>query len=318
MQDDGSTEGRCQRYRAAPAALRAALQRLQAATPPLTAVLSLGDIIDGAPTEAQSRADLELIAGIYDATLQVREGGGPPPGSLGCVAQNSNPLTLLVCPYTLVCPQVPVHHVVGNHCLAVPREALLARLGIPAPGYYTVPLPHAWRLVVLDTTELSAHSGHPAGSPEAEEAAAYWGAHPLSEAEPQMVAWNGGATRRQLAWLASTLQAAEAAGERVVVASHHPVGGSAAGSARATHLAWNWREVEALLAASPAVRLALAGHDHVGGYGSLGGGTHFVTVQAILEAPSEEASAWAVLEVCADRIELRGGGSVPSRTLLLL
>jgi hypothetical protein len=51
-----------------------------------------------------------------------------------------------------------VHHVIGNHCLAVGRRPLLERLGIPEPGFYQTPLARGWRLVVLDTTELSTHS----------------------------------------------------------------------------------------------------------------------------------------------------------------
>ena len=66
-------------------------------------------------------------------------------------------------------------------------------------------------------------------------------AHPLSEDWPQMSSWNGGITRQQLEWLRGELAAAEAAGERVVVASHHQLG---EGAARATHMAWNWREVQ--------------------------------------------------------------------------
>ncbi len=50
---------------------------------------------------------------------------------------------------------VPVYHVVGNHCLCVPRERLVQRLSIPSPScYYAVSLPGGWRLVVLDTTEM--------------------------------------------------------------------------------------------------------------------------------------------------------------------
>jgi len=52
-------------------------------------------------------------------------------------------------------------HVIGNHCLAVPREVLLKRLGIPRCGYYRTEAAHGWRLLVLDTTELSGHWGFP-------------------------------------------------------------------------------------------------------------------------------------------------------------
>lgn len=63
----------------------------------------------------------------------------------------------------------------------------------------------------------------------------------MSDDDPQMSSWNGGITQRQLRWLQHELAAADVAGERVLVASHHQLGH---GAARATHMAWNWREVQ--------------------------------------------------------------------------
>ena len=84
---------------------------------------------------------------------------------------------------------LPAHHVVGNHCLSVPRVTLLARLRIPG-SYYSVQLAPGWRLVVLDTTELSGHSGFDPDSEAGREAAAFLAAHPLGPENPQ-VAWRG-------------------------------------------------------------------------------------------------------------------------------
>ena len=38
----------------------------------------------------------------------------------------------------------------------------------------------------------------PTSSPEGLEAAAYWAAHPISDAEPQMSDWNGGVGSKQM------------------------------------------------------------------------------------------------------------------------
>eukprot|EP00983_Pelagomonas_calceolata_P057740 1145201-Pelagomonas_calceolata.AAC.3 len=129
-------------------------------------------------------------------------------------------------------------------------------------------------------------------------------------------------------WLKEELQAAEQAGERIIVSSHHPLG---LGSARRTHMdrhhrtrkcvphemyAWNFEEVQATLCGSKACVLALAGHDHLGGYARIGH-MHFVTQPAMLEAP-EGGNAFGVIKVFSDRIEIDGLGSqVPSRTLHL-
>ena len=134
-------------------------------------------------------------------------------------------------------------------------------------------------------------------SPAVLEALAYKQAHPLSEeANPQMSDWNGGITSAQMEWLKQQLAAAEAGGERVIVACHHQVGARAA---RDSHMAWNHEDISKVLVASPAFVLGLSGHDHLGGYasweseieGGIGGEKgkrrkHFVTVEALLEAPS--------------------------------
>ena len=54
------------------------------------------------------------------------------------------------------------------------------------------------------------------------------------------------------------------------------------------------------------------GHDHAGGY-ARSGGVHYVTVPGMVEAP--EKNAFAVVDVYDDRLDVRGFGSVPSRTL---
>jgi manganese-dependent ADP-ribose/CDP-alcohol diphosphatase len=156
--DDGHTEGRVQRFRQAPYKLQAALNHLSTIQPSPSAVLHLGDIINGNHTPEQSNQEFDLVATIFE------EASG----------------------------QLPAVHVVGNHCLSVPRPVLLQRLRIPAPGYHTLrctrrddmqiankavsgrcvfihrclPQPcscslgSGWRLVVLDTTEMSGHSGY--------------------------------------------------------------------------------------------------------------------------------------------------------------
>ena len=198
----------------------------------------------------------------------------------------------------------------GNHCLSVSRSTLLDRLNIPPQGYFTRQLPNNWRLIVLDTTEISGHSGYAEGSWQWVEAREYEAAHPLSAEEPQMSPWNGGISKQQMAWLISELTAAETRNECVIVASHHQIHDKAA---RATHVAWNCKEIERVCVGSPAFKLALAGHDHLGGAFSFPT-QHFVTLEALLEAPSV-GNAYAVLRVFEDHLEIVGEGTVTSRVL---
>ena len=68
-----------------------------------------------------------------------------------------------------------------------------------------------------------------------------------------------------------------------------------------------------VLLGSPAFRLALAGHDHLGGY-ALIDGRHFVTLEALLEAPH---NAYAVVNAFPDRLTIVGSGTVTSRELAM-
>lgn len=102
--DDGHTEGRVQRFRQAPSKLQAALNHLSTIQPSPSAVLHLGDIINGNHTPEQSNQEFDVVATIFE------EASG----------------------------QLRAVHVVGNHCLSVPRPVLLQRLRIPAPGYHTL------------------------------------------------------------------------------------------------------------------------------------------------------------------------------------
>lgn len=314
---DSGVEGRVQRFRDAPPKLEAAVEELGrlAGARKIQAVLTLGDITNGNREDpARNPSDLETVASILDRLP----------------------------------PDLPVYHVLGNHCLDLPRDDVLARLRFPlaadhedeeekgggggfkdASGrprrvaHYCVPLAPGWRLIALDTTELSGHTQ--AGPAAVAESAAYLAAHPLSEAEPQMSLWNGGIGGSQATWLAAQLRVAKAVGDRVIVAGHHQAGPDAA--VRRTHAAWNWEAIAGLVSGDrvglapdatggvvpSSALIYLAGHDHCGGYAHAGG-VHWVTLEALVEAPPG-SNAWAVLDVYPDRAEVRGRGSVTSRVL---
>ncbi len=100
----------------------------------------------------------------------------------------------------------------------------MSRLQIPEPGYFSLQLAPEWRLLVLDTTELSGKSDYPVDSWQYLEAREYEKAHPLSQEEPQMSPWNGGLSKKQTEWLTNELKTAESAGDKVIIACHHQFG----------------------------------------------------------------------------------------------
>lgn len=143
-------EGYWKYYREAPGKLESAVKDWKANKAALSFVMSVGDIVEGVKGDvAQSTHDLELVAAIFDG--------------LG--------------------DDFKVHHVVGNHCLSATRETLLQRLGIPDSYHSTVVHKDgdcAWRVIVLDTTEMSLHSKYPEGSPQMKETLEFRDSHPVS------------------------------------------------------------------------------------------------------------------------------------------
>jgi len=347
---DSHVEGRTQRFRECPAKLKAALSAIRGEEKKkLAALLTLGDVINGNREDSSKNpSDLETVASLLDAAFPPSGGGEG---------------------------GVPVYHVLGNHCLDLPKSKVTERLGFPPsallnddddadadadnadkegneeegktkstpPACYSVLLHRGWRLVALDTTEMSGHAQDSSDSARAQEARGYLEKHPLTEGDdspnPQMSPWNGGPGSKQVEWLRGELQKAASNGEKVVVAGHHQIGPGKA--VRRTHAAWNWREVSEVVSGerikdgveveadalsssssaaaatfkSPAV-LYLAGHDHTGGY-ALAGGVHFLTLEAIVEAP-RGSNAFAVLDFYPEKIVVRGFGSATSRVLDLV
>ncbi|CAK9194490.1 unnamed protein product [Sphagnum troendelagicum] len=269
--DDNHSEGRVQRYREAPQKLDKAVETFNASKSSLLFVLTLGDIIDGNDTVERTSADFDIVL---------------------------TSLSML---------ELPTYHLLGNHCLTLPRERMLQDLQMP-DRFYHAELHPGWALVILDTMDISVK--WPVGSKNHEEAMTFMHNHPLGEANPQMSEWNGGLGSEQKTWLAHILSDAERQGTHLIVAGHHPL---VVGSAPSTHLLWNHEEVAKMLVESPAVALFLNGHYHPGGYAQVGA-KHFVTVEAILEAPTG-SFAHGIIHVYEKEIEIQGFSTVTSRVL---
>lgn len=292
--DVSSGEERVQRYRLALEKTREALARMH----DCAFVVNLGDIIqsDKTQTEADIEADFDAICSVFEADAHQK-----------------------------------VLHALGNHCIGrLQREDVCRRLGIPlqtvspflscflgpptSTSYYAHMISEAWMLIVLDTTEMSGHSGYHVRSRPAREAAAYLKNHPV-DVEPHMIPWNGGCTQRQLKWLKSQLNKAAKDDVLVIVASHHPIHG---GAARPSHLAWNHSEILSIVNASPNVRLVLSGHDHLGGACRQSCGRVsqlYVTVPAILEA-AIDGTEYLVLDL-EELARCTAGPDVGSSNMIL-
>ncbi|NYJ15048.1 3',5'-cyclic AMP phosphodiesterase CpdA [Rhizobium leguminosarum] len=194
----------------------------------------------------------------------------------------------------------------GNHDFSVSSghlSEISTRLGMPSP-YYSFRR-HGWRFVVLDGNEISTFAP-PEGHPHRALAAKML-ADLQERGERNAHPWNGALSDEQFAWLADEIASAAAAGEKVIVMNHYPV--YPAGE----HDMWDCDHIVALLAAHDNVVAYLNGHNHAGNYGKVGA-CHFVNFKGVVDTETE--NAFAIVELHADRIEIRGFGREESRTLV--
>ncbi len=196
----------------------------------------------------------------------------------------------------------PHHHVLGNHDFSVPdaRKAQVpARMGLES-RYYT--FDHGtFRFVVIDGNDLSFHA-HPEGSPEWRRSATYYKASGTDSPK-----WNGALGLEQMEWLDRTLEQADEAGQRAFVLCHFPV------FPANVHNLWNAAQVLRVLESHDSFVAYLNGHNHAGNLGERAG-RPYVTFHGMVDT---ETSAFAVVSLFEDRMEVAGFGRQPDHQLAL-
>jgi manganese-dependent ADP-ribose/CDP-alcohol diphosphatase len=227
-------------------------------------------------------------------------------------------------------------HIYGNHCLYnMDRRTLAHKLGMPIfaepgddgelVGYYSQLVPGTnLRLVVLDAYDVTLLQRSPGSSikralavqilqhhnADNYQAGLENSADGLVGLEKRFVAYNGQVGQMQLLWLQNQLAHCREAGERVLILSHQPI---LPESCNPNCLVWNYQDVLDVLRRYPDVVMAsLAGHAHKGGYRrDAVSGIHFRVVEAVLET-SPPHHSYALVDVYADRIHVRGFGDCQS------
>jgi 3',5'-cyclic AMP phosphodiesterase CpdA len=196
----------------------------------------------------------------------------------------------------------PWQFVLGNHDFAVDdaqKAAVPARLGMPARYHSFVK--HGWMFIVTDGNGLSAYAW-PQGSREHAQSMAVHAAQ-----YPDAPLWDGGIDPVQLRWIDARLGEADRRGLKVMLFSHFPLWPDN------KHNLWNAADVIALLERHPSAKIWLDGHNHEGNYG-LRAGIHYVNLKAMLDT---EETAYATLDIFADRVVLNGVGRQQSMVLPL-
>lgn len=193
----------------------------------------------------------------------------------------------------------------GNHDFDIAAEYLtsVTRTVGMEKAYYDF-AGGGYRFIVLDGNDVSLFAP-PKDDPRREVAA-----RRLAELEakgaPNAQTWNGSLGDEQFAWLEETMKKAQAAGEKAIVMGHYPV------FPQNEHNMWDSERVVDLLKGFDNFVAYLNGHNHAGNYGEVTG-KHFLNFKGMVDTPDQ--SAFSVVEVYADRLEVRGFGREENRTL---
>ncbi len=202
----------------------------------------------------------------------------------------------------------PVRHLLGNHDYTLEdaeKSRVAPLLGMPG-DYYTFTVSGV-RFVMLDTNDLSIYK-HPKGSPE--ELAAEATLEKLAAGKPNNAKpWNGGVSEAQFAWLEKELAAADREKQPVIVCGHHPL------IPEEGLQAWNSRDVLAAIRRHPCVRAYFCGHNHAGAE-AFSEGLPCITFKSVLHEPG--VTAYSVVRLFPDRLEIEGRGREKSRVIPLL
>lgn len=135
----------------------------------------------------------------------------------------------------------------------------------------------------------------------------------------QYVAYNGGIGSEQLSWIENVLSISDKKSEKVIICGHIPIHPQA--TRDAICLVWNNDEILNLIQRHKCVVAYFAGHDHDGGQNFITpDGVHHCTFKSVLEAvPISEGgkqTAYATIDVYAEKMVVRGEGDINSETLL--
>ncbi len=193
----------------------------------------------------------------------------------------------------------------GNHDYEVANDYLASvvrNTGMPK-AYYDF-AGAGYRFVVLDGNDVSTFAP-PRGDARRELAAERLAALKQKNAVNAQT-WNGSLSDAQFGWLGETMAKARAAGEKVIVMGHYPI------YPVNIHNLWDAERVVELLTGFDNFVAYFCGHNHAGNFGEING-KYFVNFCGMVDTPA--TSAYSIVEVHAERLDIRGFGREPSRSL---
>jgi len=193
-----------------------------------------------------------------------------------------------------------VHHIAGNHCLAVPPERYKAIMGLDCLHYTFAS--HGIRFIALDGMAVSVIN------------------EPRTEADRHLLEYYrdvvqapfycGAIGARQLEWLVRELDLALRNEEQVIILSHLPLLEETTDEKHS--LLWNHEEVTAILCRYQNILACLSGHYHSIASRTLNG-IHFIVLPAFIGCDEHHDDCCIIAECSGYNIMIRStGGSLLS------
>jgi manganese-dependent ADP-ribose/CDP-alcohol diphosphatase len=202
----------------------------------------------------------------------------------------------------------PVYHVLGNHDFSVSEQeksAVTGKLGIP-DSYYDFEIGE-FRFIVLNGCEISLFA--PAeNTKEYRRAKLIMNQLEVNDAH-NAIDWNGAISPDQYRWLKNRIKTSEQEGEKVIIFCHFPV------YPKLVYNLWNYQTLLSLFGRHKNIVAYFSGHNHLGSY-AVYKHTHYLSLMAMVETPDH--TAWCIVDVFNDRLEVTGYGWEKSRVLYFL
>lgn len=206
----------------------------------------------------------------------------------------------------------PVWHTLGNHDFKGPdyengykKEALTA-LGMTDDTRYYFRDVSSFRFIILDSNEVGIIE-HKENTPEWKAGKDYLDIL-QKKGKINAQSWNGAISAKQIAWLDKSIVSAEEKGLKCVVFAHHPI------YPEHRENALNDTVILQNLAHKKNVVAYINGHNHDGNYGVYKSLPCW-TIEGMMDY--EDKTAYAVVDVYEDRLEIKGFGRTKDRIIKL-
>lgn len=191
----------------------------------------------------------------------------------------------------------PVYKILGNHDIIAPygmprQDSVMVAMGISSP-YFSIRTGKGIRCIFIDSNDISFQST--ATGSVGRETAQCMLTSLKTAGLPMAAKYNGMLSDRQKKWLEAEIEAAEKAGESVLVFSHMPLMPRNIKAAE-----WDGEQIDSLLQAHANVKAVFAGHHHEGAYFESGHILHY-TFKGMVSGTQNH---YGLIRVFKDHIEV--------------